>query len=581
LPGWGGTQRLPRVIGLERALQVILAGRRLDARDALRWGLADAVAADEAELRDRYARLCVQAVGEGKRQRQRLPLRNWRQRLLESNGLGRRVVLKATERLLRKKVPDDMPAPAEALEAVKVGLQRGHEAGLAQEREGAARLATSAACRNLVTLFFQREQARRLPAGAEALPDVKRVGVVGAGVMGAGIAQLAAVKGCEVVVQEVNAEALAAGQKRIADLFARAVQRRILTPEEAAQRQSAIKGTLSWEGFGSVEVVVEAAVEDLEVKRNLFRALEEHTSPTAVLASNTSSLPVGQLQAGARHAGRIAGMHFFNPVHKMPLVEVIRAAGTDERAVLLLTRFAVALGKTPVRVGDGPGFVVNRILLPYLNEAVLLVAEGLSIKDVDRVMQRFGMPAGPLLLLDQVGLDVAAHVARLMGPAMRGRFPPNPAFERLREKGWLGQKSGEGFYRHEGKRPKPHPAAEQLVREALPGATSSGLPPLAQLAQARERMVLLMVNEVARVVEENLADPESADLAMVFGTGWAPHRGGPLRYADDRGLAEVVQALRGLAGRLGARFEPAAELVRRAQAKEPFRKPAAAIAAGA
>src|SRR5262249_23019513 len=420
---------------------------------------------NEAELRDQFARLCVRAVGEGKRKRGRLPLKGWRQRLLESNVLGRRVVLKATERLLRKKVPDDMPAPAEALEAVKGGRQRGPAAGLAEEREGAAGLATSAACRNLVPLFFQREQARRLPAGAEALPDVKRVGVVGAGVMGAGIAQLAAVRGCAVVVQEVSAEALAAGQKRIAGLFAKAVERGVVTAEEAVKQQAAIKGTVGWQGFEAVDVVVEAAVEELEVKRNLFRELEARTPPTAVLATNTSSLQVGQLQEGARHPGRIAGMHFFNPVHKMPLVEVGRAAGTDERAVDLLTRFAVALGKTPVRVGDGPGFVVNRVLMPYLNEAVLLVAEGLQTKEIDRVMQRFGMPMGPLALLDQIGLDVAAHVARLMGPAVMGRFPPNPAFERLREKGWLGQESGGGVCPHAGERAKPHPAAAQAVRD--------------------------------------------------------------------------------------------------------------------
>jgi 3-hydroxyacyl-CoA dehydrogenase/enoyl-CoA hydratase/3-hydroxybutyryl-CoA epimerase len=573
LPGWGGTQRLPRVVGLERALQVILAGRRLGARDALRWGLADAVASNEAELRKGFAALCVRAVGQGKRPRDRLPLRNWRQRLLESNALGRRVVFKATERLLRKKVPDDMPAPAEALEAVKVGLQRGHAAGLAREREGAARLAVSTACQNLVTLFFQREQARKLPARALALPDVKKVGVVGAGVMGAGIAQLAAIKGCEVVVQEVNAEALAAGQKRIAELFAKAVERRILTAEEAAKHQAAIKGTVGWQGFDAVEVVVEAAVEDLQIKRNLFRELEARTPPTAVLATNTSSLPVGQLQEGAKHPERIAGLHFFNPVHKMPLVEVARAARTDEKAVLLLTRFAIALGKTPVLVGDGPGFVVNRILMPYLNEAVVLAGEGLRIKELDRLMQRFGMPMGPLALLDSIGLDVAAHVARVMGPALKGRFAPNPAFERMCERGWLGQKSGQGFYIHQGKKSKPNPDAEELVRQGASGPALAALPPLARLAQARERMVLLMVNEAARVVGEGLADVESVDLAMVFGTGWAPHRGGPLRYADDRGLGEVVQALQGLTGRLGPRFEPSQELKRRAEAKETFRKP--------
>ena len=230
LPGWGGTQRLPRAVGLERALQMILAGRRLGARDAFAWGLADAWAASESDLRDQFTKLVLRAIAEGKRSRARLPLRGWRQRLLESTGMGRRVVLRGTEKLLRNRVPDDMPAPAEALEAVRVGLERGIDAGLAREREGAGRLALSPSCRNLINLFFQREAARKIPDGT---PRVQRVGVVGAGVMGAGIAQLAALSGFEVVVQEVNPEALAAGLARIDALFAKGVARRKISATDA------------------------------------------------------------------------------------------------------------------------------------------------------------------------------------------------------------------------------------------------------------------------------------------------------------------------------------------------------------
>jgi 3-hydroxyacyl-CoA dehydrogenase/enoyl-CoA hydratase/3-hydroxybutyryl-CoA epimerase len=572
LPAWGGTGRLPRVVGLERALQMILAGKRLSAREAFAWGLADAYAATEAELRDQVLRLTGRAIGEGKRRRAKLPLRTWRQRLLESNPLGRRLILKGTERLLRRKVPDDMPAPAEALEAVRVGLQRGLAAGLAAEREAAGRLALSPACRNLVALFFQREQARKLPEEAAA-PAVQRVGVVGAGVMGAGIAQLAALKGAEVVVQEVNAAALEAGLGRIDELFRKAVERRVVAADEADRRRAAVRGTVAWEGFDALDVVVEAAVEELDVKRNLFRTLEERTRPTTVLATNTSSLPVARLQEGLQHPERVAGLHFFNPVHKMPLVEVARAPATSASAVEVLTRWAVQLGKTPVQVRDAPGFVVNRILMPYLNEAVLLVAEGLPIAEVDRVMKRFGMPMGPLELLDQVGLDVAAHVARSMETALAGRFEPNDAFEKMCAGSWLGQKTGRGFYVYQGKRPRPNAAAQSLLQGG-PAAKGSALPPAARLAEARERMVLLMVNEAALALGEELAaDAETIDLAMVFGTGWAPHRGGPLRYADDRGLADVVQGLERLTGRHGRRFEPSDELRGRAALGEPFRRP--------
>jgi 3-hydroxyacyl-CoA dehydrogenase / enoyl-CoA hydratase / 3-hydroxybutyryl-CoA epimerase len=576
LPGWGGTQRLPRVIGLEHALNVILGGKRLNAREALRWGLADAIAADEPELRERFDLLKAHALHLGKARRDRLPLRTWRQRLLESNPLGRRLLYKGAERLMRRKVPDDMPAPAEALQAVRVGLKKGMEAGLVYEREAASRLALTTACHHLIGVFLAMESARKLPEELRSVdpPEVRRVGVVGAGAMGAGIAQLAAVKDCSVVVQEINEEALGAGILKIKRLFDQAVAKRVLSAAEAERYLSAVHGTLTWEGFDNLDVVVEAALEDLDVKRALFRELEARARPTTVLATNTSSLPVTQLQEGLTHPERVAGLHFFNPVHKMPLVEVARAPATDDRTAAELTAWAIALGKTPVLVNDSPGFVVNRVLMPYLNEVVLLVAEGLKIDQVDHVMRRFGMPMGPLELLDQIGLDVAAHVASSLGPTAADRFPPNTAFEQMRERGWLGVKSGRGFYSHRGKRQRVNLLAQNLLRseaDSAAAALAKALAPAARLVQARERMVLLMVNEAALALGEGVAaNAEAIDLAMIMGTGWAPHRGGPLHYADDRGLADVVKALADLAARRGKRFEPCAELRRRAEAGESF-----------
>jgi 3-hydroxyacyl-CoA dehydrogenase/enoyl-CoA hydratase/3-hydroxybutyryl-CoA epimerase len=565
LPGWGGTQRLPRVVGLERALQVILAGRRLGARDAWRWGLADAIVTGpdvDAWTRDPNALK--------KRPRTGLPLRTWRQRLIESNFLGRRVIFAGAERILKRRVPDDMPAPREALEAVRVGLAQGLAAGLTREREATGRLAVTPPCRSLVGLFFAREKARKLPAEARraAQEKIRRVGIVGAGTMGAGIAQLAALRGHEVVLQEVDEGALGAGILKIDALFAKAVQRRLITEEEWRQRLAAVKGTLTWEGFADVDLVIEAALEDLEVKRGVFRELEKRTRPSAALATNTSSLPVRQLQEGLANPGRVAGLHFFNPVHKMPLVEVARAPATDAATVELLAHWAIVLGKTPVVVQDSPGFVVNRVLMPYLNEAVLLVAEGMDVEEVDRVMVRFGMPMGPLELLDQVGLDVAAHIARSVRPAFGDRFAPNPAFEQMAERGWLGQKSKWGFYRYHGKSRTVNEAAVVLLRESAPAG------PAVEPASARDRMVLSMVNEAAACLGEGLADgAEAIDLAIVLGTGWAPHRGGPLHYADDRGPGDVARTLAGLAQRLGPRFEPCPELRRRADTGQPFCRP--------
>ncbi len=578
LPGWGGTQRLPRVVGLERALEMILTGKSLGAAQAFRWGLADALATTENELRDEFARLVGRALQEGKQKRDQLPLRTWRQRCMESIAFGRGILLRVATKRLARRVWEDMPAPAEALEAIRIGIVEGMEAGLAQERAAVRRLAMSTACHNLVHLRLA-ELNKQLPEELRSLrpAKVRRVGVVGAGTMGAGIAQLAAIKGCEVIIQEVNESALGAGLLKIRDLFRKAIERKVLTAEEADQRLSAIRGTLKWEGFDTVDVVVEAAIENLNAKRDVFRELEAHTRPATALATNTSSLSVEQLQEGLTHPERVAGLHFFNPVHKMPLVEVARTPRSSESTLAVLAQWALDLGKTLVIVRDSPGFVVNRILMPYLNEAVLLVAEGLRIDHLDATMRRFGMPMGPLELLDQIGLDIAAHVADSMRPVLEGRFAPNPAFERLRAKGWLGQKSGRGFYIYQGKRPKINRLAQNLLQSEADEKGASltrALSPAARLSEARERMVLLMVNEAARGLSEGLAaNADVIDLAMVFGTGWAPHRGGPLHYADNRGLKDVLQALGILASRRGARFEPCAELTRRALATEAFTLP--------
>jgi 3-hydroxyacyl-CoA dehydrogenase/enoyl-CoA hydratase/3-hydroxybutyryl-CoA epimerase len=557
LPGWGGTQRLPRTVGLERALQVILGRKRLTASEAVRWGLANralAVAHEPPPAHDELLRL---QFDQGAAPR---PARSWRQRILESNPLGRRLIFRTAAGLIRKKTPDDMPAPAEALKAVEVGFTQGLVAGLEAERAGVSRLAITPACRNLVGLFFQRERAKKTADG----PAPRKIGVVGAGTMGAGIAQLAALKRFSVVVREVNDAALAAGRKRIEDLVQKAVASGVLSADDARERLATLGWTTAWDGFSNLDLVIEAALEDLDLKRCLFRDLEQHVRPDTILATNTSSLLVKQLQEGLAHPGRVAGLHFFNPVHKMPLVEVVRGPATEERVLAALTAWVLETGKTPVTVNDSPGFLVNRILMPYLNEAVLLASASVSIEAIDSTLRRFGMPAGPLELLDQVGLDVAKHISRALQPTFGDRYPPSTALSAMVDRGWFGQKNGVGFYRYQGKSKSANPELDEVLK--LPARLTVAREPL------RDRLVLLMVNEAAACLGEQLAaDAGVIDLAMVFGTGWAPHRGGPLQYADDRGLMDVLQGLERLERELGPRFAPAAELRRRAATAERFR----------
>ena len=573
IPGWGGTQRLPRIVGLERALQVILGGRRLSARDAGRWGLADATGGTESEMAARLGILTIEALRDGKRFLGGLPLQTWRQKALESNPPGRFMIFRVAERMLKKRVPDDMPAPWEALRAIRTGLSQGMEAGLAAEREAAGGLATGLACRNLIRLFLQREAARKQFSGTGKRKDApRRIAIVGAGTMGAGIAQLALLKGLDVTVKEVNDTALKAGLERLTSLTEKAVEKKILTKEAAQQKLSQLKMTTSWEGFRDADLVVEAVLEDLPLKQAVFRDLEEHTRPTTLLATNTSSLLVSQIQANCVHPERVAGLHFFNPVHKLPLVEVVRTPATSDETATALAEWAALLGKTPIPVKDSPGFVVNRILMPYLYEAVLLASQKIPAKVIDESMRRFGMPMGPLELLDQVGIDVACHIVMALKPIFSVRSDAFPApeslancFVEMRRNGWLGQKSGAGFYRYQGKQKKVHAAAldclPKLADDSAP-MILAGQPAAAQAIEARERMVLLMVNEAAACLGENLAaDAGAIDLAMVLGTGWAPHRGGPLQYMLDRGKHEVIQALNALADRLGSRFRPCAALL--------------------
>jgi 3-hydroxyacyl-CoA dehydrogenase/enoyl-CoA hydratase/3-hydroxybutyryl-CoA epimerase len=583
IPAWGGTQRLPHVVGLERALRMILGRKRLNAREAIHWGLADRAAVN-AGVDEELASLIALARRSGKRHSRGLPLRTWQQWLVESHPLGRYLIFRGTERILRQRTPDDMPAPAEALKAVRVGVRQGIDAGLSAERAAVGRLVQTSACRNLVGLAIQQLfHAKELPAalrGAATAP-VRSVGVVGIGTMGAGIAQLAAVKGFQVVVLEVTDTALEAGVRRIDQLFQKAVENRVLTAAEAAERRAAIHPTTTYAGFEAVDLVVEAVVEDLDIKRRVFGELETRVRPDALLVTNTSSLLVAWLQEACRQPERVGGLHFFNPVHKMPLVEVIRGFVTTDGATARLAQWAIDLGKTPVVVKDSPGFLVNRILMPYLGEAVLLLGEpGGSVKHIDAAMKRFGMPMGPLELLDQVGIDVAAHIEKSIRPAFGARFNAEAVFEGMCKRGWLGRKSGLGFYHYKGDGKR---GENRNARAALPEAVrldhsqihKAGIPKAAPQWQRPElRMALLMVNEAAACLGEGLvADAATVDRAMILGIGWAPHRGGPLRYATERGLPEVVRLLEQMAGFYGPRFDPCVELRRLAGETTPCRRP--------
>jgi 3-hydroxyacyl-CoA dehydrogenase / enoyl-CoA hydratase / 3-hydroxybutyryl-CoA epimerase len=566
LPGWGGSTRLPRLIGTPEALDLILTGKTVAGRKALKLGLVDALLPDARFLdlvRDFALARIDQKSRDGAEGGGGGGGIDFKELLLEKNPLGRKVVFDQARKKTLEQTRGHYPAPLRAIEVVRIGIEDGRRAGFDAEARALAELATSRTSKNLVHVFHLTEESKKEAGLPGAAPRaVHRTAVLGAGVMGGGIAQLIAQEASlPVRMKDVRTEALASGMATAAGLFERQVKRHRLEAPEARRKMALLSPTLDFTGLGGVDLVVEAVVEKLEVKQEVFAELARHVRADAVLASNTSSLSIAKIAARTPHPERVVGMHFFNPVHKMPLVEVIAAPGSDPAAVNTVFAFTRRLGKTPVLVKDAPGFLVNRLLTFYSVESLWLLDEGYRIEDLDRTMMDWGMPVGPMALTDEVGIDVATKVAHILHEAFSDRLPVPGWLGRLAENGRLGTKNGKGLYRYEGReRQEADPAVYGLL----------GLHPVLQSpdpGHIADRMVLPMVNEAARCLEEEVVrSAGDLDLALIFGTGFPPFRGGLCRWADQEGLRQVVSTLERLEGSVGDRFSPSEALIRTAEA---------------
>jgi 3-hydroxyacyl-CoA dehydrogenase/enoyl-CoA hydratase/3-hydroxybutyryl-CoA epimerase len=516
VPAWGGCTRLPRLIGAAAAADVILKGKLYSADEALRLGLVDEVVARE-ELLDAPRR----KLAEGKRKPAQLP--------------------QAEKELASPR--DHNPAIARALEIVRKSPTSSIDQSLAMELDAIVELGETQSTRNLIRNFFLADKFRK--GSAKTIADkVVHAAVIGAGVMGSGIAQWLSSRGVSVILRDVNREQIDRGLANIDKTYADGVKRGLLSEEKAKEGRARIVASTAPMEMRAVEIVIEAASEKLEIKKQIFADLAATTGHRAILATNTSALPISELAASTDSPARVIGLHFFNPVSRMKLVEVVvgkqTAAETTDRALA----FTRQIGKLPVVVQDRPGFLVNRVLFPYLLDAAQLYEEGISANEIDDALVQWGMPMGPLRLIDEIGVDISVDIAETLEKAYGPRDRAPDILRKMRAAKMLGRKSGSGFYKYEGKQQTENEALQQWRKTSSRQMSAFDL---------SHRLVCLMVNEAARCLEEKVvATAEDADYGMILGTGFAPFRGGPLRFADHFGIKEMVAA----GNRHGDKFTP-------------------------
>lgn len=533
LPGWGGTIRLPRLVGAAKAAELITSGKSLTPAQAYELGLVDAIIeGDTAPVEATLNRKGASAAD------------------LDS-----------------LKFPQNPPAPSRAVTVLRTGIEQGHQAGLDAERQALGDLRDSNAGQNLIRLFVLKQSAKKraIKAARGEARTVEHVAVCGGGTMGAGIAQALLAAGLNVSIIEADAERAEAAWKRLGDLFRIEIEKGRLPAEKASKM-------LDRAGIGSAadaprlvenaDLVIEAVSENMAAKTQLFLEIGRRSKQHAILATNTSSLSVAELGRASTHSKRVVGLHFFNPVSRMPLVEVVRAPDSSDNAVASAVAVALTAGKTPIVVNDAPGFAVNRVLMPYLSEAMRCVADGISVDAIDAAAMEWGMPMGPLALIDTIGFDVTLGIFDAMHPHCGERVQALPGLREAVARGRLGRKSGRGFYHYEGGKPQRDEHVASVFHAAVTPADTDDL---------QDRLLLPMVNEAARVLEEGVVESaDDLDLATILGLGVAGWRGGIARYADDEGTINIARRLQKLADRHGPRFAPSALIQKSADENSPL-----------
>jgi 3-hydroxyacyl-CoA dehydrogenase/enoyl-CoA hydratase/3-hydroxybutyryl-CoA epimerase len=547
---------------------MILTGRSIRARRALQMGLVEEMVHPAILLDIAVAR--ARSLGASSAKRAGPRLRGPASLLLEHNPLGRRVVFSKARASVMEKTHGHYPAPLAALSVVEVGYSRGIEAGMREEARLFGEMAVTNVSRQLVFLFFASNSLKKDPGVAGNAPaprEVRRLGVLGSGFMGAGIASIAIQHDTVVRLKDTDAAHLGKGLASIRGVLDERLTRRQITRAQRDDLLTLVGPTTDYSGFESTELVIEAVFEELGLKHRVLEEVEPAIGRATVYASNTSTIPITAIAEVARHPERVLGMHFFSPVHRMPLLEVIATSLTSPESIVTAVAYGKRLGKTVIVVNDGPGFYTTRTLSAYMNEAGRLLDEGIPIEAIDGALVDFGFPVGPITLLDEVGIDVGGKVGAVLAEAFGARMAPSEAMRRVVAAGRTGRKGGSGFYEYDesGKKGDVDDSVYQLIGAARRPATDI------DAREVAERCVLAMVNEAALCLEEGiLRSPRDGDVGAVFGIGWPPFRGGPFRYVDSVGANEIVERMEELNVRFDPRFRPAELLLDLARDRRTF-----------
>jgi 3-hydroxyacyl-CoA dehydrogenase/enoyl-CoA hydratase/3-hydroxybutyryl-CoA epimerase len=573
IPGTGGTQRLPRLVGLPDALDMILRGRNVRPKKALKMGLVDDVVHPAILRAVAVQRASEIAAGTKRRSTGRVD-RGAEGLFIERNKLGRSLVFKKARQSVMQQTHGQYPAPLAALDVVRLGYEQGEEAGFKEESRRFGQLAMTEVSRQLIFLFFATNSLKKDPGVAAPVPaahHVDKLGVLGAGFMGAGIASVAVQQGTLVRLKDTDSARVGKGLAAVREVVRERYTKRQITRQQLDDMMALTGATTEYTGFGNVDLVIEAVFEDLDLKHRVLHEVEPLMPDDAIYASNTSTIPISRIAEASMRPEQVLGMHFFSPVPKMPLLEVIATPRTTKEATVTAVAYGKQLGKTVIVVNDGPGFYTTRTLSAYMNEAGRLLDEGAAIESIDKALVDFGFPVGPITLLDEVGIDVGGKVGLVLSEALGIRMTPSEAMRRVVTAGRLGRKGRSGFYKYDesGKKGDVDNSIYQIIGAgARANAERHVNIPAEEMVR---RCVLAMVNEAALCLQEGiLRNVRDGDVGAVFGIGFPPFRGGPFRYVDTLGAATVVRQLQELNNRYSPRFLAADVLVEMAKTGRTF-----------